>query len=333
MCVIMIANKVRPTEEMITRAWDHNSHGFGIAYREGRGDKLEVVWQKGIMKLEDAKEAIAKAPLPFVCHFRVASVGGVQEALTHPFPIGPEGSLALTGRTKGGVLFHNGHWGAWNEKALDAAIHTNSQIPEGSAWSDSRAMAWMVHLFGKSLMDLLPSQKGVIVTPQNFSIFTGGGWEKINDVWCSNDYFWGGRRHTSHNSNSSYSTVGNYGKMCSRGKCTNRPMVDKDICWSCNDKDKKAAETSSETSSVGQSRTVVESVTGGTSRGPLAKMFSVQEVERFYKMRLVSKSKLKAYRKANSSSGEKGNRGERALKQMRELSVEIAEKLETGSTN
>lgn len=325
MCVIMLVNGTRPTEEMIDRAWNSNKDGAGIAWRE----KDEVVWEKGIMKVERIQELCAKVPTPYVVHFRVASVGGVKESLTHPFLVSPDANLALKGRTKDAVLFHNGHWGAWNEKALDAAIHSNNKVPPGSDWSDSRAMAWLIHIYGPGVMELLTTQKGVLMTPRKFNIFTGNGWEKINDVWCSNDYFWGGRRFN--NSNQSY------GRMCSIGKCTNRVTGNKDVCDSCAKERQEAAKEigkeGESKSSVGQSHSTLSIVGGGNANGPLAKMFSMAEVESFYKTKAISKSTLKKYRKAHGASGEKGNRGLRALKQMRELSIDIAERLMTGSIN
>jgi hypothetical protein len=322
MCVIMVASKARPTVEMIQRAWDANKDGAGIAWREGK----DVVWEKGIMEIERIKELCAKVPRPYVVHFRVASVGGVRPALTHPFLVGQEASLELKGRTRGAVLFHNGHWSVWSEKAMDAAIHSNNKIPEGQEWSDSRAMAWMTYIYGAGFMNLLTTQKGVLMSPEKFEIFTGGGWEKIQEVWCSNDYFWGGRRNQG-----SYSKT--YGRICSVGKCHENAMVGRDICHKCQrERDEAAKSNVTEgVSSVGQSQQAT--VMGPTN--PLARQFSMTEVEVFYKNGLISKSTLKKYRKANHSLHEKGNRGVRAQTNLRELSIEIAETLMTsaGSPN
>src|SRR5690242_816977 len=131
MCVIMLASKTRPTEEMIRAAWSKNPDGAGIAWP----DRGEVAWEKGIMKVDRILELCAKVPMPYVAHFRVASVGGVKETLTHPFIVSLDAPLMLKGRTKGALLFHNGHWGAWSDQALAAAIHSDNRIPEGNDWS------------------------------------------------------------------------------------------------------------------------------------------------------------------------------------------------------
>lgn len=318
MCVIMIATKTRPTEEMIEKAWRQNSDGAGIAWREGD----HVVWEKGIMQLDKIKALCARVPLQYVAHFRVASVGGVKESLTHPFLVGLEAKLDLKGRTKGAVLFHNGHWGAWNDKVLEAAIHSNNKLPVGADWSDSRAMAYLVSIYGPGLMDVLTGQKGVLMAPEGLKIFTGqSGWDKINDVWCSNDYFWsrtGGFHRGAENNNNHYRT------MCSVGRCTKPRQEGKTMCTDCETEieAKKAVKTDT---SVGQSQ--VEIVTGAKGRGPLAKTFTMAEVEAYYKAKVISKSAMKKYRKAHESCLEPGNKGIRANKQLVELSASIAERL------
>lgn len=329
MCVIMIASKTRPTEEMVERAFNSNKDGAGIAWKEkDRKGELEVVYEKGIMELPRIAELCAKLPLPYVAHFRVASVGGVKAGLTHPFPITADVRLDLKGRTKGGVLFHNGHWGPWNEKALDAAIHSNNVIPAGSEWSDSRAMAWMTHIYGAGFMELLTSQKGVIMTPDDFDVFTGNGWDKINDVWCSNDFFWSGRRYNGghHNNHSSTNhSTGHYNKMCSIGKCTRPRQEGKSMCVECETEATGTKEGDTLRSSVGQSQQ--DAVTTPIKLDdPFGHAFTLAQVEAMAKTGTCSKSQLKKYRKANGNRMEKGNQGIRARKQMRELTATITEK-------
>jgi hypothetical protein len=315
----MLVNRTRPTEEMVERAWDANKDGAGIAWREGAGDRTEVVWRKGVMDVKDIKPLVASVPLPFVVHFRVASCGGVNPKLTHPFLVSEKAPLLLEGRTKGAVLFHNGHWNGWNDKALDAAIHSNTKLPEGNEWSDTRAMAWMVHIYGPELIDLLATQKGVLMSPHKFNIFTGNGWEKINEVWCSNDYFWKGRRH-----------VTTYGRTCRMGKCTRTAMSGKDLCYQCEQEQKAAAQiTVTDAPKETTQKSAVEIVTGGVSR-PLAQTFTVAEVEAMQKAGKASKSELKKFRRYWSDVNERGNRGVRAKANLVKLSERIAAKLQTG---
>jgi hypothetical protein len=328
MCVIMIAGKERPTVEMVERGWNHNKDGAGIAWRE-RNDRgeVEVVFQKGVMELPEIQELCKNVPLPYVVHFRVASCGGVSPELTHPFIVSKDVRLELVGRTKGGVLFHNGHWGPWNEKAIDAAIHSNTKVPPGTKWSDSRAMAWMTYLYGPGFMELLTSQKGVLMTPANTQVFLGSGWDKINNVWCSNDYFWNVRKGwTTGNHHTAYRN-----RLCSAGKCTTEAQPGKMMCKSCEDELEKKQPAGSAVTGVGQS--AISIVTGGADRGPLMNVFTMAEVETYHKVKAISKSLLKKYRKAHGGQHQKGNAGDRAKRQLRKLTVEIAEKLveEAGS--
>ena len=325
MCVIMIANKVRPTEEMIRRAWESNKDGGGIAWREGD----EVYWKKGIDTVEQMIEFMREAPTPYVAHFRVASIGGVKPALTHPFPISPTVSVALQGRTKGAVLFHNGHWSMWNDKALDAAVHSNQKLPVGRDWSDTRAMAWMVNIYGPELLELLPSQKAVIFSADDMQIFTGGGWDKINDVWCSNDYFWKGRTGGYHSHGPS-----SYYRLCHVGKCTNRAQQGKDLCEKCERErnpspqaDSSSKDDTKEDHTAAQT-TALTIVRGG--KRPVVQLFSLSEIDKIYKANGMSKSKMKKYKKLYQILGKGGNREARAKRALQVLSEEIAERLVHG---
>lgn len=182
MCVIMLVAEKRPSEEMIEKAWETNDDGGGVAWRS----KGEVIWRKGL-NLEGMKTFMRTAPLPYVAHFRIASSGGVREDLTHPFPIDVTAPLELEGRTKGRVLFHNGHWHDWQTKCLEAAVSGNAPIPMG-AWSDSRGMAWLCSLYGPGILEFINGQRFVVFGPNDVNVI-GSTWTKVDDVWCSNDLF------------------------------------------------------------------------------------------------------------------------------------------------
>lgn len=329
MCVIMMVGKTRPTDEMITRAWNTNKDGGGVAWWEGEGKKREVVWKKGIMKLEEMREILHRTPLPYVAHFRVASVGGVLPTLTHPFGVDVTASIELEGRTPGAVLFHNGHWGNWSDRAMEAAINSNNQIPVGD-WSDTRAIAWMSYIYGPGFFELLPSQRGIYMDTQKMEVFTGGGWEQINDVWCSNDHFW--TRNRSHGTHQT--TV--YGRMCERGKCTNKAQAGRKICLECEALDtisQSKSDTKSNTSDDdGQGKVnEVSLITGGDINRPLVGVLTLREAEALHAQKKVSKNKIKNFRKAWFNLAKGGNREARAKKQLREYSTEIARTLLHGS--
>ena len=123
MCVILVGGEKRPTESMVARAFHRNDHGAGIAWLEpaADGEGTEVVWKKDL-NLEEIQDLVKTVPLPFISHFRIASIGGVRAELTHPFEVGPEANNDIEGRTKLAVLFHNGTWGKWEDMVLTSAV-------------------------------------------------------------------------------------------------------------------------------------------------------------------------------------------------------------------
>lgn len=228
---------------MVEKAYDHNDDGAGVASRETNEQGEAVVyWKKGLNK-EEMVEMCAKLPLPYVAHFRINSIGGVRPSLTHPFPVHKSGSCALEGRTKGHVLFHNGTWKEWEEYMRQAAIFSNTPLPMGRN-SDTRAMAWLCSIYGPGWMETLPDQKGIIFGPTDAQtqIFDGNGWVKVNDIWCSNDYFYKPPpvqqiHNHGHMGMGGYSQIprgtgmGHNGKYCRYDMCANQTLDDKGYCF------------------------------------------------------------------------------------------------------
>lgn len=185
MCVILMvdSNANRPSETMIEKAWGTNNDGAGIAWRP---NKTEVEWRKGL-DLKEIKDLCAHVPTPYIAHFRIASVGGTREELTHPFPVDKSAPLDMKGRIKGHVVFHNGHWADWQVWALKAAIESGISVPAG-AWSDTRAIAWLCSIYGIGIIDFIKDSRLVAFGPSSIGI-AGKDWKQINGVWCSNDFF------------------------------------------------------------------------------------------------------------------------------------------------
>ena len=184
MCVIMLASKVKPTEEMVSKAYFQNDHGAGIAWREKDKEGKPIVrWKKGLNE-DEIQEMIRDLALPFVAHFRIASVGGKRQSLCHPFPVDKHVDLALEGETRGYVLFHNGHWGEWKSFSKETALKMGRPIPVG-CWSDSRAMAWAACNYGPGILEWI-DEKCVIFGPKDLEVVRGNGWDEVNGVWCSN---------------------------------------------------------------------------------------------------------------------------------------------------
>lgn len=217
MCVIFIAENRRPTEDMVEKAFDHNDSGAGIAYR----DSGYVKWEKGL-DLAKIQDLVRKAPLPFIAHFRIPSEGGKRASLCHPFPIEKTVPLDLMGRTKGYVLFHNGHWGEWrNQMFRILEKFPNSKLPPGK-WSDTRGMAWFAAYYGIHSLELI-NEKAVAFGPTEDALeVTGTGWSQLEGekgLWVSNKLW----EYQSHNSfNGGYSNLKPY---CMAISCTSKELI------------------------------------------------------------------------------------------------------------
>lgn len=204
MCVIMIADEVRPTDEMVEKGFNANDSGAGIAWREGG----LVHWAKGIEDIAEVQELCRTLPTPYVVHFRIPSEGGKRQSLCHPFPIESDVPLDLEGTTKGYVLFHNGHWNDWRKECKETALKTGTPLPVGK-WSDTRGMAFMAAYYGLGILDWI-NEKAVAFGPDECEVFMGGSWQKEEGVWCSN-LFWKHRRY-----NNGYTE---YSRICKFGTC------------------------------------------------------------------------------------------------------------------
>lgn len=184
MCVIFIAETRRPTEVMVDKAYFQNNAGAGIAWR----DSGYVKWEKGI-DLAKVQDLVTKLPMPFVVHFRIPTEGGKRVQLCHPFPIEKTAPLDLKGRTKGMVLFHNGHWAEWRKVVLDTLARFPAAVLPPGKWSDSRAIAWCAAYYGYNVLELI-NEKAVAFGPgQNDLDAAGSGWSLIDEqpgLWASN---------------------------------------------------------------------------------------------------------------------------------------------------
>lgn len=184
MCVIAYTEKTRLNERQVEGMFNSNNAGAGIAWREREKDGTRVVrWEKGL-DLKDIQTMVKQCPPPYVAHFRIPSCGGPSKTLTHPFPISRQTTLELSGRTKGHVLFHNGHWNRWKETLLEAALK-KGDLPVGK-WSDSRAMAFVASVYGLGVLELI-EEKVVAFGATSEEFF--GIWTPVDDIWVTNR-FW-----------------------------------------------------------------------------------------------------------------------------------------------
>ena len=194
MCVILVAEDKRIPDWMIRRAVEVNGDGIGVAWR----DKGLVHWEKGL-KIDDVLQMAKDLPLPYIAHFRLASHGmGKGLELNHPFPVDPvekggfPATLDMQGKTRGGVLLHNGtfkEWKAWVLDAVPRFSHPDRPVKlQSGSWSDTRGMAWLAHYYGSGIIEMI-GEKAIIFSPDDLELFWGTGWVTIDGILASNSTF------------------------------------------------------------------------------------------------------------------------------------------------
>jgi len=176
----MIVHQQRPALNIIAECWAQNAFGAGVAWR----DHERVRWLKGqFTNAEDVFTFTKTLPKPYIIHFRIPTVGHSCDELCHPFPL--DGTLALEGATRDGVIAHNGHWPQWRQTL--AQFLPVARLPRGP-WSDSRAMAWITGQSGEGFLSLLDdAQKIVLFTPSRLERF--GSWFAHDGIWFSNQWW------------------------------------------------------------------------------------------------------------------------------------------------
>lgn len=185
MCVIAICQKTRINKDDFEACAKANQDGFGIAWFHG-----SMVKYRKSMKSKEIELLAKQVPLPYVLHFRLASVGGKKLELCHPFPISNSAPADRNGIVKR-VLFHNGHISNWKEILKTSAKNLKETPPSGHM-SDTRAVAWIADKAGLKYIDKLPG-KFVVMSQEVFSYH--GSWDTENDILYSN-LFWKWRSGT-----------------------------------------------------------------------------------------------------------------------------------------
>ena len=178
MCCIIICEKERVSFEVLWAADASNSDGLGIAWVS----KGAIRWRKGL-DLDDCFQLAATIPLPYVIHARLATVGGEDKKLAHPFPIERSPRLQLKGKAKS-VLFHNGHVSEWRALLSVAGMSALPKNPKG--WSDSRAIAHVVAVRGASVLRELTGNRFAVLDKDK-GVIRFGSWLKKEGCFLSSD--------------------------------------------------------------------------------------------------------------------------------------------------
>lgn len=178
MCVAIVCETKFPSKKVLRLCEEKNPDGGGIAWVENG----VVKYKKGIGYRRIWKITKSVNP-PAMIHFRIATAGGINPALCHPFPINEEATVDTEGETHK-VLMHNGHWMKWRETCLKLAINRDLNFPRGP-WSDSRAMAWLASSAGSNILELLDEKIALLTGNKKLTLF-GKYWTERDGIFYSN---------------------------------------------------------------------------------------------------------------------------------------------------
>jgi len=172
MCVIICCEDKFPSKSILEDAEHHNDHGGGVAWltKSKKVRYIKGITCEQIVKMIEDK----KLRLPCIIHFRLTSCGSTCDQLTHPFPISEDAETDLKG-TVDEVLFHNGTWGTWDSRMLDAVFKQGIKIPSGR-WSDSRAMAFLAYHYGSGYLNFISGSRMAILNKKGIEYY-GNNWE------------------------------------------------------------------------------------------------------------------------------------------------------------
>ena len=158
MCVLIVCEKRKLTEEEYRQAFRSNGDGAGFAWFEGKN----VQFRKGFMGADDGWTAYKELEvLPHVVHFRKGTSGGVVPGLTHPFLVTDWSDLHTEYEGTAPILFHNGvlqNWRTWERQ-----IALNERKRADGPVSDTRMLAMVLARIGVD----------------NFEWFVEGGYDKF----------------------------------------------------------------------------------------------------------------------------------------------------------
>ena len=185
MCIIAYCKERKLNNGELVNCWYSNSDGAGIAWQ----DKGYVYFKKGFMEMNEFKTFYNRFDIiPHAIHFRTQTSGGICKELTHPFIL--DFKNPIEGRTKQGVLFHNGVITNWRDK-LDLiayyCIRKNKKFPVGKM-SDSRVMAILTKILGMGYLESIAAyDRFLIMRPTVITML--GDWIEESGIYFSNlDY-------------------------------------------------------------------------------------------------------------------------------------------------
>lgn len=216
MCCILVVEKKSPSWDILEKCNAKNDDGCSVSWLNDNGN---AEYKKGL-KLKELWEIIPNIPLPYVLHFRLASIGiAIDPLLTHPFEVSEDSPLRLQGEAKK-LLIHNGTIKEYEWLLAGAGIDLN----KSELMSDTRAIAKVISKDNEKLLWKLPGNF-VIVDSIRDRVRMVGNWIIEDGIHYSNTlwkYHNSGQCCVGHNNNQNNYLSESYKKTYTYPTTTNQ---------------------------------------------------------------------------------------------------------------
>ena len=174
-----------PSEEILHRCWDNNPDGAGFAFAHDGNVFIKkgfMTWESFIDNFRYWDEKINFKNKGMLIHFRIATHGGTNPSMTHPFPIETdEGALGKSQYITNYAVVHNGIISLTSASASrteglsDTAIFIKdylSLIAKNKKWFNNPHNIKLIERLIDSKMAIL-DKFGTIKMTSGFDVFEG----------------------------------------------------------------------------------------------------------------------------------------------------------------
>lgn len=190
MCIIVVkpAGIAVPSVEILTRLFNKNPDGAGIALATDKGVKID----KGIMTLNDFLTKAKKIPTDCaaIIHCRISTSGGICRELTHPFILTSDiNKMRKTqALTQGEVVAHNGVFSEFGSKEAnnDTTQFVINYLKPLKDLAESAGETVQADRLKPIINKLASGSRLVILDKTGLFTLYGNGWEECGGVYYSN---------------------------------------------------------------------------------------------------------------------------------------------------
>lgn len=134
MCIIVYKdhNVKKPTKQILETCWESNPHGAGLAIM--KKDHVDI--EKGFMSFNefyDYANDMVKDDDAVAYHLRIATSGGINQGMTHPFPVTDQvNDLKAISMKAKRAFIHNGVLSKGTPELSDTAIYVRDFLSKYS---------------------------------------------------------------------------------------------------------------------------------------------------------------------------------------------------------